>query len=52
MNKAASALARLRRGIKERPSAAKRRAALRNLASARKKRWPKPDAMTPNEKAE
>lgn len=49
MNKAAQALARLRRGIKERPSAGKRSAAKRNLAAARQKRWPKPDARTPNE---
>ena len=49
-NKAAQALARMRRGIKERPSAGKRRAAKRNLAAARQKRWPKPDARTPNAK--
>jgi len=49
-NKAAQALARMRRGIKERPSAGKRRAAKRNLANARQKRWPKPDARTPNDK--
>lgn len=48
-NKAAQALARMRRGIKERPSAGKRRAAKRNLAAARQKRWPKPDARMPNE---
>jgi len=46
-NKAAYALARMRQGIKERPSVGKRRAALRNLASARQKRWPKPSARTP-----
>ena len=48
-NKAAQALARLRRGIKERPSAGKRRASLRNLAAARRKRWPKPESRTPND---
>ena len=50
VNKAAQALARLRRGIKERPSAGKRRAAKCNLAAAREKRWPKPESRTPNEK--
>jgi hypothetical protein len=48
-NKAAQALARMRRGIKERPSAGKRRAAKRNLEAARQKRWPKPESMTPNQ---
>ena len=52
MNKFAQALARMRRGIKERPSAGKRRAAKRNLANARQKRWPKPDARTPNDQAQ
>lgn len=39
-NKHAQAMARLRLGIKEKPSATKRAAALANLAAARAKRWP------------
>lgn len=42
-NKAAQTLAQMRRGIKERPSVRKRRAAKRNLENARQKRWPKPE---------
>lgn len=39
-NPAAVALAHLRRGVKERPSEAKRAAVRANLAKARLTRWP------------
>lgn len=39
-NPAAVALARLRRGVKERPSELKRQAVRANLAKARLSRWP------------
>ena len=39
-NPNAQALGRLRRGIKEKPSAGKRANAIAQLASARSKRWP------------
>lgn len=39
-NPAAVALGKLRRGVKERPSEAKRQAVRANLAKARMTRWP------------
>lgn len=47
-NPAAVALGRLRRGVKERPSEAKRAAVRANLVKAREVRWVKEEPLPPH----